>query len=166
MAAPKKNRFWELRSKHGRGKIFKSPSLLWDACCEYFLWCEKNPLKEQVVFHAQGIITKSYVAKMRPFTIQGLVSFLDVNVNYLNQFEDSLKGKKDKSSKDFSLICTRVREIIYRQKFEGAASGFFNANIIARDLGLSEKTETDLTTKGEKITGINYIVPKENANND
>ena len=39
---------------------------------------------------------------------------------------------------------------MYSQKFEGAASGIFNANIIARDLGLSDKQ--DITTGGEKLS--------------
>jgi hypothetical protein len=34
---------------------------------------------------------------------------------------------------------------MYAQKFEGAASGAFNANIIARDLGLADKTEMKVT---------------------
>jgi hypothetical protein len=33
-------------------------------------------------------------------------------------------------------------DIIYTQKFTGAAAGFLNPNIIARDLGLKEHTDT------------------------
>ncbi|MDC9826565.1 terminase small subunit, partial [Devosia sp. ZB163] len=40
----------------------------------------------------------------------------------------------------------RVDEIIRAQKFEGAAAGLLNPNIIARDLGLADKQE--LTGKG------------------
>ena len=43
MAAPKGNKFWMLRSKHGRDKLFATPELLWDAACEYFQWCDENP---------------------------------------------------------------------------------------------------------------------------
>jgi hypothetical protein len=44
-------------------------------------------------------------------------------------------------SGDFIHICTYAEEVIYTHKFEGAAVGAFNANIMARDLGLSEKAE-------------------------
>lgn len=50
---------------------------------------------------------------------------------------------------DYVDIITRIREVIRTQKFEGAAAGFLNANIIARDLGLKE--QHDLTTGGDKI---------------
>jgi hypothetical protein len=43
-------------------------------------------------------------------------------------------------------VTTRVDEIIRTQKFQGAAADLLNPNIIARDLGLSEKSE---------ITGAN-----------
>ena len=33
--------------------------------------------------------------------------------------------------------------VIRTQKFEGASAGLLNANIIARDLGLSDKTELE-----------------------
>ncbi len=36
---------------------------------------------------------------------------------------------------------TRVDEIIRTQKFQGASADLLNANIIARDLGLADKTE-------------------------
>ena len=73
--------------------------------------------------------------------------FLDVNAVWFKQFEDSLRDKGDEISKDFSIICTRIREIIYTQKFTGAASGFLNPQIIARDLGLADKSE--LVGKGD-----------------
>lgn len=143
MAAPKKNQFWKLRSRHGREKIFATPDIMWKAACTYFQWCEDNPFKEEVVFHSQGVITKSELSKMRPFTMEGLCHYLDCNKVYFNHFETNLEGKNDEQSKDFSKVVTHIREVIYRQKFEGAASGFLNPNIIARDLGLVDKKELD-----------------------
>ena len=68
-----------------------------------------------------------------------------------NDFEKSLKGKTDPQTYEFSSVITRIRETIYQQKFEGAAVGAFNANIIARDLGLADKTINDTTIKGAKV---------------
>ena len=78
------------------------------------------------------------VPKMRAFTIQGLCNYIDISVKGFNLYEDR---------EDFIPITTRVRQIIYNQKFEGAASGFLNANIIARDLGLVEKSESKVTVE-------------------
>jgi hypothetical protein len=155
MAAPKQNQFWKLRSKHGRDKLFATPDLLWDAACEYFEWCETHPLieVEQAKSPARGFKDDEgnvhfppntvELPKMRAFTIQGLCLYLDCNVGYFNDFEAGLKDKTESAHKDFSVVITRIRETIYNQKFTGAASGFLNPTIIARDLGLTDKKELE-----------------------
>lgn len=52
----------------------------------------------------------------------------------------------------FSDITTRAEEIIYDQKFSGAAADLLNANIIARDLGLKEQSQVEDVTpdKGDR----------------
>lgn len=135
MAAPVGNRFWQLRSKHGRDKLFSSPSDLWAAACEYFEWCEDNPLLSTEYVGKDAMCVE--VPKMRPFTIQGICSYLDCNVEYFRNFKAQARIDKE----DFSWVITRIEETIYNQKYTGAASGFLNANLIARDLGLTEKTD-------------------------
>jgi hypothetical protein len=168
MAAPKGNKFWELRSKHGRDKIFETPEIMWEAACEYFNWCTETPLKEDNVekirTNGKGEEIKHVpLDKMRAFTMQGLCIFLDVNTVYFNQFELSLKGKTDEQSKDFSKIITRIKEIIYEQKFVGAAAGFLNPNIIARDLGLKDQSIHEIDDKRKTI---NEIFPSEDELNE
>jgi hypothetical protein len=139
VGAPKENQFWKLRSTHGREKLFATPDLMWDAACEYFEWCEENPLIE-IDFRGKDS-DEVRIPKMRPYTLQGLCRYLDCNTVYFNQFEKALREKDDEMSKGFSQIVTRIREAVYEQKFSGAAAGFLNPNIIARDLGLKEHTE-------------------------
>jgi hypothetical protein len=130
----KGNQFWKLRSKHGRDKLFKTSELLWEAACQYFQWCDDNPWI-RVDFRGKDQVD---IPVQRPYTISGLCLYLDCNDHYLSQFKAAL----DKDEKDFSSIITRIEKIIYTQKFEGAAVGAFNSNIIARDLGLKENVET------------------------
>jgi len=148
----KGNKFWELRAKHGRDKLFKSPSALMKAAEEYFTWCDENPwmkteqLKKPTIIMDPDTLEQTLHATIqlptqRPYTLAGLCLFLDVNSEYITRFEKGLKGKDDKISKDFSRVLTRIREIIYTQKFEGATVGAFNASIIAKDLGLRDKTD-------------------------
>lgn len=132
MAAPKGNRFWELRSSHGRRPIFSSPDDLWNAACEYFQWVEDNPLWEDKVTSFQGVNTHEPVAKMRAMTLDGLVLFLDI---------DDTTWRRYKEREDFSQVTTRIEKTIRSQKFAGAAADLLNANIIARDLGLADKSE-------------------------
>lgn len=132
MAAPKGNRFWEARSSHGRKPIFAEPSHVWEAACEYFEWVEENPLLEEKGFAFQGVVTKETFAKMRAMTIDGLCIFLDIDRSTWTEY-----GKRE----GFSAIVTRVESVIRSQKFAGAAADLLNANIIARDLGLADKSE-------------------------
>lgn len=135
MAAPKGNQFWKARTKHGRDKIFKSADVLWKACQEYFEWNEQNPLIEYKPFAYQGEVTQEPVPKMRAMTIGGLCLFLDISRSVWNEWRNT-------AGEDFLEVITRVEEIIYKQKFEGASADMLNANIIARDLGLVDKKET------------------------
>lgn len=149
MAAPKGNRFWEARTKHGRDKLFASPGLLWEACCEYFQWVEDNPLWENKVAQFQGSPVDMPVAKMRAMTISGLCLFLDIDRETWNRW---------RSDKDFCGIVSRADEVIYSQKFAGAAADLLNANIIARDLGLADKQDNTHSGPGggpiEQVTTI------------
>ncbi|MDM1294325.1 DNA packaging protein [Sphingobacterium sp. N143] len=151
MAAPKGNQFWKLRSKHGRDKLFGSSNLLWEAATEYFEWCDKNPwLKSEAIKSGDMAGTVMQVPTARPYTLQGLCLFLDCNAAYFRQFKQSLP----ENEKDFSTVITRIEEVIYNQKFEGATVGAFNANIIARDLGLTDKQEHEVNARIEQVTGM------------
>jgi hypothetical protein len=145
MAAPEGNEFWKLRSKHGRDKLFESPKLLWESACEYFEWCDNNPLKEMKVFHTNGLVTKTDVTKMRAYTIDGFLLYVKASDSYLRAFKSSHKDKTDKESKDFLTVIREIEKTIYIQKFTGAAADLLNPNIIARDLGLSDKQDINMS---------------------
>ena len=153
MAAPEGNEYYLLRTKDGRDKQYKKPENLVEACNEYFTFCLGNPLieveqsrsrkskkeleitEDSIKVEDTGLIE---LPKMRPFTLEGLCNFIDLSVEGFKLYE---------KRKDFVGVTTRVRQIIYNQKFEGAAAGFLNANIIARDLGLRNVNSNEHTGK-------------------
>ena len=137
MAAPKGNEYYKIRLKSGRKPKYETAEELLEKANEYFKWCLDNPFKEEVVFHNKGELVHGEVSKIRPFTLEGLADYLNITKETFGTYSD--RGK------DFFEVCTRVRQTIYKQKFEGAAAGFFNSSIIARDLGLSDKQETTHT---------------------
>jgi len=155
MAAPTGNQFWKLRSKHGRDKLFKTPALLWDAACEYFQWCEDNPLYEEKGFAFQGVITKEKFAKMRAMTLSQLCFYLNCSESYFRAFKSTLQEK----DKDFLTVINEIESTIYNQKFQGASADLLNANIISRDLGLADKQE--LTGKDGKDLMAGVILSKQ-----
>lgn len=142
------NRFWEERSSHGRNPIFAMPDDLWAAACEYFEWVEANPLWEDRLISFQGKATHEPVAKMRAMTIAGLCLFLDI----------SRQGWLDYCSRpDFIDVTARIDDVIRSQKFAGAAADLLNANIIARDLGLADKSELSGKDGGPIETAVTMI---------
>lgn len=136
MGFPEGNQFWKQRSKHGRDKIFSSPVILWDAACEYFEWCDAHPwLKHEAVKAGDHYGENVTSPVQRPYTLEALAIFLDIDVH---TFENYCSNE---SYRDFFTIANKIKSIIKNQKFEGATVGAFNANIIARDLGLTDKQE-------------------------
>lgn len=128
------NRFWEARSSHGRKPVFAKADDLWAACVEYFEWVEANPLREEKVFNGKDGIVRAEIARMRAMTISGLCLFLDVTPQAWDQWRDNRDS-------DFLDVIARAERVIRDQKFSGAAADLLNPNIIARDLGLSDKQE-------------------------
>ena len=126
------NETWNSRSSHGRKPIFETPEDLLSACDEYFGWAKNHPLYEHKAFAHMGVVTIEKVPKPRALTLGGLCLFLDIEKTTWHAY---------RSKPDFYLVTKQVDEAIREQKFAGAAANIFNANIIARDLGLVEKNE-------------------------
>ncbi len=137
MATTHKNtEFWKARTTVGRPRLFKDPVALLEACMEYVQWAQDNPLYSSQMVTFQGSATLKEVPKMRAMTIHGLCNFLDISQESWRKW-----GKED----TFIGVVTRVNNVLYQQKFEGAAAELLNSNIIARDLGLSDKSHVDLS---------------------
>ena len=162
MPAPKGNQFWKNAKNPGAPIKFETPELLWEESCEYFEWCDDNPLEEEKLFHSQGIITRGTAYKMRAYTLKELCLFLGVGEAYLKQFNEE-------KHKEFSSVITRIRDIIFTQKFTGAAADLLNPNIIARDLGLADKKDLNVKanvlnyTKDERDKKIKELLDKQDA---
>lgn len=157
MAAPAGNQFWKIRSKHGRDKIFLTPDLMRDAAFEYFQWCDDHPWYHNEAIKSgeqTGAIVK--VPTSRPYTLSGLCVYIGCSDSYFRYFKSTMK----ESEKEFLTVIEEIETIIYTQKFEGAAVGVFNSNIIARDLGLRDKTESDVNVTGNPIQ---IVMPPDNG---
>lgn len=135
MAAPIGNRFWELRLKHGRDFEIETPEQLLENYWEYADWCRNNPLIE-IDYRGKDAIPVE-IPHMRAQTKDGFA--LACGLSCWEKIE------KYKSRQGFSEIITCIEKYIKEQKFSGAAAGLLNANIIARDLGLTDNSKIDAT---------------------
>lgn len=149
------NKIWERRTKIGREAIFATPEAMWNAAVEYFEDCHKNPLKELVYIGGKRRVNY----KMRAMTMTGLCLFLGVNTVYFNRFkkakEEIILANEAGNALDlanaFCQVIEDIEQTVFTQKFEGAAAGFLNANIISRDLGLLDKKELDHKNNGKEF---------------
>lgn len=159
-----------MRSKHGRDKLFATPELLWEAACEYFQWCDENPwtTRKAIQRTVPVRVGKGKNAKTeeqhhtqqesspttRPYSLMGMCVYLGTCTSWWRNFREDCINKGDE---DFLTVIARVEETIKTQQFEGACVGAFNANIIARTLGLADKQEVDHTTKGQAFKGFDFL---------
>lgn len=151
MGAPKGNSFWKLRSKHGRDKIFSSPEMFLEAAYEYFEQCDKNPWnKMEVVKTGENAGQLLPVPTQKPYSITGLCIFLGITYFTFRRYEEN------EDYKDFSTVFTHVRDIVETNQLEGATVGAYNANIVARKLGLVDKSEQEHRFNPSDIKGITF----------
>ena len=131
MAAPKGNQFWKLADFSNKEKKFNTPEIMGEKIAEYIEACLNNPIEVESAT-SRGVVT---VRKAKPMTIKGICAYLGiVHSTWLDY----------KNREEFTKLITRVEELVYDQKYTYAAIGEFNSNIIARDLGLVDKQETDV----------------------
>lgn len=129
------NQFWKKRSKHGRDRIIQDPQTLADASDEYFQWCIDNPIME--LDYRGKDLKPVELPHPRVFKKNELARFCGLS-------EWRLINDLKKVSEDFSQVIARIEGVIADQKYTYAVVGMFNHNIIARDLGLSDKKELDV----------------------
>lgn len=132
MAAPIGNQFWKLAEYTGRPRIFETPEDMWNKALEYFEYYDSNPLMSYEWNGKDPV--KCELEKMRAYTLRGFCAFANICEVTFRDYE---------TREDFTSVTTRIRDIMYCQKFEGAAAGLLNPNIIARDLGLVDKQSMD-----------------------
>lgn len=133
------NKFWRQRVNPGPGFTFKTPADLQEACYSYFDWVDDNPLWEMKVF---GTGLKMKLPHARAMTLRGLTAHIGIGRRTWDDY---------RARDEFKDVCELAEDIMFEQKFAGAAAGLFNAAIIARDLGLADKKEIDGTMVIEVI---------------
>lgn len=121
-----------------------------------------RPLKFESVEQLESMIESYFVDcddKKEPYTITGLALWLDTNretlLNYEErpEFFDTIKRAK--------LRCENWVEKGLLKNQVNATAGIFN---LKNNYGWKDKTETDITTDGDKIeTGV-IILPSKNEN--
>lgn len=127
---------WKQRASHDVKSIMENPQKLFEACIEYFQWCQDNPLEGEKVGFSKGKACTANTKHIRALTINGLTLFLFIVPSTWYEWR--------KTREDLQPVISWAERVIYDQKFAGAAAGLLNANIIARELGLQDHTKEEI----------------------
>jgi len=118
-------------------KYIETPELMWG----YFkLYVEKernNPMYKVEYVGRDG--DRVDTPLQTPITFEGFECYLadEGIINDLGKYS----ANTDNAYTEYVTIITRIRNNCFVQNFKGASVGLFNANIIAKKLGLIEKSE-------------------------
>jgi hypothetical protein len=83
----------------------------------------------------------------RPYSIGGFTIFCGVGTAYFYQLKHTIEKTKatDPLHKEFSYVIDLIENTIRSQKYEGAAVGAFNANLISYELGIRKDMSLNAT---------------------
>lgn len=136
MAAIKGNEYWKFRGKHGRDFAY-TPVTLWEEAEKYFKWMSGNVWnKKEAIKGGPKAGTLIDVPTTTPLSMESFTIFADITMETFRNYQS-----KEDNYRDFFEVSTRIRTVIESNQFEGATVGAYNPNIIARKLGLVDKTE-------------------------
>ena len=148
--ALKGNRFWERRTKHGRDKLFSTPDILLEECQKHFNDVEEHDTIYTTEFKVvDRVLEEVKVPHPAPFTWEKLCMYLGVSRDYFRKFKVQMR-QDDPHREGFIRVIEWVEQTIYSQKFDKAAVGVFNANLISYDLGI--RKDMAISTGGGGLT--------------
>lgn len=139
-------RMYKFPEKRGKGQppLFDKPEDMWNKAQEYFEFMEDNPIEIDENVGSRNI---NKVKKKRPFSIKGFCIFSSMTTQTFYNY---------KKREDFFDITRVIEEICQTQQLEGANIGIFQQNIVARQLGLSDKVDqtVDQTVTEKKVVQL------------
>lgn len=133
-------------------KNIETPERFYELFEGYKEECKKNPKKEN--FWNSRAEKQVSVDREIPYTWNGFEIYL--RKNKIICYPDDYKSNRDGRYSEYVDIIRTIDNEIYEDKFSGAVSGIYQHNIIARDLGLSDKSEVDHKFDPKNIKGITF----------
>lgn len=121
-------------------KNIESPEQLYSLFEGYKEYCKQHPKYENFYNHKEGQEVR--VSREVPLTWNGFEIYLRKEKRLAKL--DDYKANKDGRYSEYADIIHAIGQEIYEDKFAGASVGIYQHNIIARDLGLSDKKETEV----------------------
>lgn len=137
-------------------KHIKTPEQMWKYACEYFEWCNRHKLKKVEYIKSGAAAGTTITIKLpRAYTWQGFQTFL-IEKNMIKNVKMYFEYP------EFKEVMNVIASVMFSQKYEYALIGVFNPNLVARELGLIEKTENTSTVK-QLTASVDYTLLSEST---
>jgi hypothetical protein len=132
----------------GRIVVSNTPETLWADACEYFKWCDENPIKvKKTLSSGKGAGTTATQEHPRPYSVKGLCLHCGITEEYLKD----VRATKDERSLYF-IVVSKIMYIIYVQNLELATVGVYNPIFTAKVLNM-ETDDTPTTAITVNVVG-------------
>lgn len=121
-------------------KYIETPEKLWELFLAYVEHEADNPMYKVEYVGKEGQRVNTPLET--PITFEGFECYLwDKGIiGDLGDYSKNDGGRYE----SYAPIITRIRQNCFVHNFKGASVGLFNANIIAKKLGLIEKSQVDM----------------------
>jgi len=118
-------------------KYIETPEKLWDLFEQYVIHEKDNPMFKVEYVGKDGRIEKTPLET--PITFEGFECYLEDRgiISHLSNYS----ANKDDKYIEYLTIITRIKRNCFVHNFRGASVGLFNANLIAKKLGLIDKQQ-------------------------
>lgn len=153
----------------GRPLKFKSVKELQKKIEEYFDSCFEEQWFDEYKRDDNGDWILDDKGKRKEFHIKKKVQIKDFKITdlaiFLNTSRETLLDYQEKDEYSDTIKKAKLRiESGYEDRLINRGN---SGDIFAlKNFNWKDKTEQDITTKGEKIGGFNYIIPDDNNNSD
>lgn len=127
----------------GQPRKIESPEKLWDLFLAYVQNVQENPWLK--VDYVGQKAEKVIIPLAKPITMEGFECYLwdKLNIAGIDQYAANRDGRYP----EYVSIIKLIRQNCFQQNFNGAAVGAFNANLIARKLGIKDQVDSAIEVK-------------------
>lgn len=121
-------------------KYIKTPEDLWNLFEDYVRHEKDCPLFKREYVGKDG--EEKDTPLQVPITFEGFECYV-AELGIISDLGD-YSNSKNESYASYRPIITRIRNNCFVQNFKGAAVGLFNANLIAKKLGIIDRQQVDM----------------------
>jgi len=143
MAKTKNNKNVIVNLPPKKEKYIATPEILWQYFLDYVAHESANPWLK--VDYVGQKAEKVVIPLATPITMEGFECYLwdkDI-ITDISHYASN----RDNRYTAYVPIIKQIRNHCYNQNFKGAAAGAFNANLIARKLGIKDQVDTAIELK-------------------